>query len=304
MSEYLTKDVMDQIFSKLPLKSLLRFKCLSKSWNSQISSPEFIWLHTQESVLPKTPTHDIMRYFCTAFKREKIVLTDASGVDTQISLESPFNGRVPDYFYCRIVAICNGVFCVSSYLFESENRVVLWNPRINRCLTLPVTPLCSDNSGTHMFVYGFGCAIKTRDYKVVRMAYAHGDCQHLLPPTVEIYALSSGIWKDFDGLIPDIGVVEYFWTQAVVCGKVHWTAYKRIGERRVENLLMIFDLNEEIFQELSLPEDLVEEPPTNLNAAVCGESLVVYHYNTRIRSSSCSIWVMKKYGHRFVEQGI
>ncbi|KAF3672360.1 hypothetical protein T459_08727 [Capsicum annuum] len=116
MSEYLIKDVMDQIFSKLPLKSLLRFKCLSKSWDSQISSPEFIWLHTQESVLPKPPTHDIMRYFCTAFKREKIVLTDASGFDTQISLESPFNGRVPDYFYCRIVAICNGVFCVKLFI--------------------------------------------------------------------------------------------------------------------------------------------------------------------------------------------
>ncbi|KAH0735982.1 hypothetical protein KY285_011689 [Solanum tuberosum] len=90
-----------------------------------------------------------------------------------------------------------------------------------------------------MFVLGFDFAIKTRDYKVVRMAYAHDDGQYLLPPRVEIYALSSGIWKGFDGFIPDICVVEYFWTQVEICGKVHWTAYKRNGERRVENLIVI-----------------------------------------------------------------
>ena len=44
-----------------------------------------------------------------------------------------------------------------------------------------------------MFVFGFGFVVKTRDYKVVRMVYAHGDDKYLMPPKVKIYALSSGI---------------------------------------------------------------------------------------------------------------
>lgn len=44
-----------------------------------------------------------------------------------------------------------------------------------------------------MSVFGFGFAIKTKDYKVVRMTYAHGDGGYLVPPKVEIYALNSGI---------------------------------------------------------------------------------------------------------------
>ncbi|KAJ8527795.1 hypothetical protein K7X08_015246 [Anisodus acutangulus] len=128
------------------------------------------------------------------------------------------------------------------------------------------------------------------------MVYARGNGEYLVPPKVEVYALGSGIWKEFDGFIPDFGVIEYSWTQAIVCGKVHWAAYKRNRERKVENLIMVFDLNEEIFQELSLPEILVNELPTNLNAAECRESLAVYQYDTRDWSSRCSIWVMKRYG--------
>ena len=44
-----------------------------------------------------------------------------------------------------------------------------------------------------MFVFGFGFVLKTRDYKVLGMAYAHGDDKYLRPPKVKIYALSSGI---------------------------------------------------------------------------------------------------------------
>ncbi|KAH0774518.1 hypothetical protein KY290_011655 [Solanum tuberosum] len=212
-------------------------------------------------------------------------------------LRSPFNVGLPDYFYCRIIGICNGVLCMLDDLLDHNSPVVLWNPSISRCLTLPMTPLGCNNSRTYMFVLGFGFAVKTRDYKVVRMAYAHGDGQYLLPPRVEIYALSSGIWKDFDGFIPDIGIIEYFWTQVEICGKVYWTAYKRNWERRVENLIMMFDLNEEIFQELSLPKILVNEPPTNLNVAQLGKFLVVYQYDTRVWSNNCSIWVMKRYGN-------
>lgn len=102
----------------------------------------------------------------------------------EIPLRSPFDGRVPDDLFCRVIGICNGVLCVLDDLFDYKSHAVLWNPMINRCLTLPMTPLCCDNSGTYMFIFGFGDAVNTRDYKVVSMDYARGDGQYLLPPRV------------------------------------------------------------------------------------------------------------------------
>ena len=176
-------------------------------------------------------------------KREKIQLVDVSAFDNVVPLRSPLNVGFLDYFYCRIIGISNGVLGMLDYLLEYRSRVVLWHPSLSRCLTLAMTPLSCDNSRTYTFVLGFDFAINTRDYKVTRMYYARGDGQYLLPPRVDIYGLSWGISKDFDGSIPDICVVEYFSTQVEICGEVQWTAYKRNREKRVEYLIVMFDLN-------------------------------------------------------------
>ncbi|KAL4375927.1 hypothetical protein GQ457_02G034840 [Hibiscus cannabinus] len=41
----LPHDLILDIFGKLPVKSLLRFKCLSKQWFRQITDPRFIDFH-------------------------------------------------------------------------------------------------------------------------------------------------------------------------------------------------------------------------------------------------------------------
>ncbi|KAG5575478.1 hypothetical protein H5410_055612 [Solanum commersonii] len=190
MSAYIPEEMMVQIFSRLQSGSLLQFRCESKSCNSLISSTEFIWLHTKHTVLSKPPTGKIVRYFSKAQRKEK--------------------------YYIQPTDALRGIETEDSQLTAVSPSQI------------PKTPLCFDNLGTYMSVFGFGFAIKTKDYKVVRMTYAHGDGGYLVPP------------KEFDGFIRDIGVVEYFWKQLV-----------------------------EIFQELSLPESLASEPPTNLNDAKC-----------------------------------
>lgn len=80
-------------------------------------------------------------------------------------------------------------------------------------------------------------------------------------------------------------------------GKSTGFGYKINRERkRVENLVLAFDLSDEILVELQLPDCLVTGPPMQMNTIEFGESLAIYHYDNHIQTRSCSIWVMKEYG--------
>ncbi|MGV7953774.1 F-box protein, partial [Mycobacterium kansasii] len=59
---YLTDDLLINIFSRLPVKSLIRFKCVSKAWKYLISDPS---LH---GILPTT----ISGLFCSFFRSDSL----------------------------------------------------------------------------------------------------------------------------------------------------------------------------------------------------------------------------------------
>ncbi|KAM7488734.1 hypothetical protein LguiB_026218 [Lonicera macranthoides] len=59
-------EIIDNILLRLPVKSLLRFKCVSKRWLSTISDPNFHHKKEYESILVaellKTPTITVSLY--------------------------------------------------------------------------------------------------------------------------------------------------------------------------------------------------------------------------------------------------
>ncbi|XP_028793967.1 putative F-box protein At3g47150 [Neltuma alba] len=49
LSHKLPKDLMEEIFVRLPVKSLFRFKCEAKSWYALITDPSLIARHLERS---------------------------------------------------------------------------------------------------------------------------------------------------------------------------------------------------------------------------------------------------------------
>ena len=50
MKSHLPLEIINEILSRLPVKSLLRFLCVSKRWYARIKNQDFIKLHRQRSI--------------------------------------------------------------------------------------------------------------------------------------------------------------------------------------------------------------------------------------------------------------
>lgn len=120
---------------------------------------------------------------------------------------------------------------------------------------------------------------------------------YLVPPKVEVYALSTGKWKAVNASNVRHNMVEFFLSKAFVNGAVHWVVYSQSNNSVFCNVVLLFDMGSEVFREMRLPKKLVSEFPLDLSLAVYGDSISVFHYDNcgPCIYRDCEVW-MKEYG--------
>ena len=177
MSDYLPEEVVLQILCRLPVKSLIRFRCVSKIWNSLITTSAFIDSHlTQSLSLPSNSNKLIVSRGDFRTKVEYYEFIHDDNNDSDSSFHHFQNFEFPlSFSYFKLIVSVNGLFC----LCEKE-QIILWNPCIRKFITLPKT-----NSAV---INGFGFDARTNDYKVVSIAPKPR-------PLVEVYSLKEGAWR-------------------------------------------------------------------------------------------------------------
>ncbi|KAK6138561.1 hypothetical protein DH2020_027698 [Rehmannia glutinosa] len=211
LSSSFPDEIVTEILTRLPVKSLLRFRCVSKSWLSLISSPAFIKMHL------KTANNDIMyshhRLICISanphnhFREFSLRFLLHEAAVGSITLNYTVgNPDIP----IRIVGSCNGMVCVAI----DEENLILWNPSIRKYKRLPFLHIRS-GSGCYM-KDGFGFDEFNDDYKVVAIFFSifqYG------PYKVLIFSLKANKWRrieDFKNGMPLDHSGKY------VNGKLHW----------------------------------------------------------------------------------
>uniref|UniRef100_A0A2N9I2J9 F-box domain-containing protein n=1 Tax=Fagus sylvatica TaxID=28930 RepID=A0A2N9I2J9_FAGSY len=150
----LPDEVILEILSRLPVKPLLCFRCVSKPWLALIDSPQFIKLHLKQSL--KTTTN-----LSLILGDGYLYSSDFDSLDTAIELDHPL--KTPHY-ETEIVGSCNGLLCLSN----KKEDVALWNPSTRKYRKLPVTTLEFAPDGYDFCQYtvsGFGYDETSDDYK-------------------------------------------------------------------------------------------------------------------------------------------
>ena len=175
MRERVPDDIVEDILGRLPVKSLTRFRCVSKSFNSIITGTTFINKHlklnlNQSESLISTNTHSGYLQYTTKDKNSlpssKQLCTVVCNNDRTLTQVSRF--EIPTFFEkYSIVGFCNGLFCLASYVKELCHIIYLWNPSIRMLKKLIATRFNrKHNEGAAI---GFAYDSLNNDFKILRI---------------------------------------------------------------------------------------------------------------------------------------
>ncbi|KAL7185303.1 hypothetical protein ACSBR2_027269 [Camellia fascicularis] len=253
MSGYIPRELLIDILTRIPAETLVRSTLVSKSWYSLITSPSFISHHLNRTISNPDNTHLLLRY-CTEdpIEQEHYSLRFDDPITNTFNeyaeLNFPFTCIDPPF---GIVGSCNGLICIS-------DDQACYNHEM-KSVSIPYPNVRFRSHGSFMHSLGFGFDSVSNDFKVVRIVHIGLDCNRV-PPEVELYTLKTGIWRNIsDKALPYI-VVERS-RQAYINGVSHWVAHTpRFGHAGIfRNLIVSFDMNDELFGEISFPEGIAGE---------------------------------------------
>ncbi|KAL2459247.1 F-box/kelch-repeat protein [Forsythia ovata] len=274
------QEIMVDILSRLPAKSLGQFRCVSKPWRFLLSDTQFIsthlnrHCHTEESLILISPNHSLH------------TITDING-DDHVSRKLMFQQQLSDT-WTEVVGSCNGLVL----LVNEEDDKFLLNPTTLNQVEVPDSPLALMKPGSFS-MHGLGYNASSDDYKIVTLSYYDTDNEYepdCADTFVDLYSVKTGVWKrlepsPYDHAVPDLS------PGAFVNGSIHWLASST--ERGYPSVIAAFDLVDEKFKEIPAPSSLDEKGFVFNKLVVLSGRLCMI--DTRNRAQT-DFWIMEEYG--------
>ncbi|KAL6222687.1 hypothetical protein ACLB2K_006078 [Fragaria x ananassa] len=280
----LPEEIILNIFSRLPVKSLIRFTSVSKRLHFIIlSDPKFA-----------QSQHKAAR-----FSRRLLVSTDAPQLESlPLDADTPSFGdpssvrRLTLPFlhqpggYVHLLGSCNGLVFLSAY----KTFYYVWNPSLGFVKKLPESYATLSNREAHVF-YGVGYLSATDDYKVLVASYDFTELQlditEDMSSIVEMFSLRTHTWERIES---SVGFdVEPYCQGTLSNDALHWLNFYD-----EEHGIVCFDLAAKEFRGMWLPH-FDNDGKSIRSLGVCEGCLCVSRYAEGV-CDSVDLWVMKEYG--------
>ncbi|XP_050281115.1 putative F-box protein At3g16210 [Quercus robur] len=259
---HLPHDIVLNILARLPVKSVTRFRCVCKFWNSSITTPYFISTHLNNS--KSNDDNDYVIHMPTWEDRCHIATWEGRPLADTVAPS--------DTLVCT-VALGRTFDRISEvripFDFDSEFAQIV-----------------------DSFQLGFAYHSENDDYKVVRISHSQLRIHEIVS---EVYTLSSDSWKK---VVISLTIGIFFWHQnnylpaPLVSGALHWVAQNRgVGGR----VILSFDVNSETLRKLALPKYSTHASPW-IGLFKGKLALSTWEYNYGNSDFRYCIWMMEEYG--------
>ncbi|OVA01216.1 F-box domain [Macleaya cordata] len=255
----LPDEIIVNIFSRLPVKSLLRFRSVCKPWSKLVSDPDFVKMHFNHAIENNNFSLMLRDYYLYSVDYDSSS-SSLSLSDEAVEIDYPFKSS---RYWVKILA-------------TKEYKKI------------PKTPIEHPMGYgiIRAIKYGFGYDCNIEDYKLVRIVDFYG-----YDSEVKVYTLGSNSWRRIQYIPYNFSVGSIF--GVLVNGALHWIA-KHYIRSEASRLILSLDIRDETFQEVPQPENLNDQ--LHITFGVLGEYLCIL--DNCLYMVGVEVWVMKDYGVR------
>ncbi|KAJ8565989.1 hypothetical protein K7X08_008565 [Anisodus acutangulus] len=281
----LPQELITEILIRLPIKTLLKFLCVSQSWLSLLSNTEFHKTHINFSIKNPKMTDYTLAVVATVSGLGKIchvyTIHSENSCVTVVKHGCPPKSLPLSAF---LLGSCNGLIC----LFTGSLELMLLNPCTGKFDVFPDLMIQYKVGDGGCYVrYGFGYDVSVGDYKVVKIfSFPQSEGKHV--NMVNVYSLRVNSWTTIQGF--DSGYINGN-VGVFANGALHWDGcHSHISSASSE--IVTLDLATERYGKIALPS--YEDGCIRWTLGVSGGSLVACcNYEEPNRAD---MWVMKEYG--------
>ncbi|KAK1438276.1 hypothetical protein QVD17_04082 [Tagetes erecta] len=273
-------EIITEILHHLPTKSLGRFRCVSKSFQSLLSQSTFIKTHKN------TLNH---KHFILNSNHYSLYSLPLHYHEEQEAVHSPMELCLeldPHVDMFTFHGSCNGLVLLSGHDVDGGHTLIVLNPVTTEFVTLPKSGLdIIDDMREIDIVFGFGYDFTNDDYKVVTISFFEEEVD-VDGIHVHVYSLKTCTWKWVCDFPYDHTYGKSF-PGVFVNGFLHWIAIRGSDDLGV---IVAFSLENENLSEVALPKCFIDVDimATNEVKLDFGEKLVVF--------LGCEVWLMNEYG--------
>ncbi|KAM3324883.1 hypothetical protein P3S67_000007 [Capsicum chacoense] len=194
-----------EILSRLPVRSLLRFKCVSKFWMALISEPYFKLKYLNRAKNDQNSQRFLVSQWSSLYCSS---LSSAQRVEEVPKLDCPSNAEL---WCCFLYCCYDSLALIGVYNYHDHtHQLWLWNPSTRESIVLPGPKFPPELFCT----WGLGYDSVSDDYKILKID---------LKSCSEILTLKSGSWRLTNKYPTDI-LPALFCTDSLVFvhGAFHW----------------------------------------------------------------------------------
>lgn len=278
----LPEEIIVEILSRIsPVKSLMRFKCVCKSWLSLISTDSnFINKHLSHQI--QNDEYDLLVLEGDWFTWSDLSFsTYNSKTYNQITT---FQFPIEPVECLYVIGTYNGLFLLQ---ITYDWGLMLFNPTTRELKSIPIDQPKHQSQCPNKDL-GFGYDSFKEDYKIVTRYHAND-----MPNSCEafVYSFAMNSWRIINGEVAkdyDISCSN----QVVVNGCIHWLGNCWI--KKDEFIIIAFDLHKEEFEKMEVPDCKIQKCESRLGELQgCLSIFVVDHFD---QFDKFDIWAMKYYG--------
>ncbi|KAK9743262.1 hypothetical protein RND81_03G227300 [Saponaria officinalis] len=276
LAPFISNDLMFKIFLLLPIKTLLRFSCVCKSWKNMINCAEFVEAYNNEAQTTAILLRRIEPHRLNTFHVESQVNLSESYSIFPCTPSEMSNSKVINFLdiedgkskvidlniscFGSIVASCNGLILISS-MFERTNmfrrpkffdsherlgRLIIMNPMTRKFIKFPLGTIPSEISYSES--YGLMFSQSKGVYKAVHLFM--DELGHI---ACELWSLETRHWKSIDG--PSKNLIRHFSRAPPIwaSGSLHWLF---TGYQYHTGYIISLGAEDERFSVIDLPKSI------------------------------------------------